>query len=54
MRTKPGTKQVNWWLSEELLRRLKEYQHEHRLDSLTEAARILLEQSLAQWEQGSA
>lgn len=49
MRTKPGTKQVNWWLPEELLAELKEYQHENRLDSLTEAARRILSERLEDW-----
>lgn len=51
MRERPGQKQVNWWLREELLADLKEYQHEHRLDSLKDAAAKLLEQGLQTWKQ---
>jgi hypothetical protein len=51
MRTKPGQKQVNWWLPDDLLVELKEYQYECRLDSLTEAARNLLKEGLKGWRQ---
>lgn len=48
-RVRSGQKQVNWWLPEDLLAELKEYQHEHRLDSLTEAAKQALESALKFW-----
>lgn len=43
-------KQVNWWLHEELLERLREYQFENRIDSTTEAARTLIDEALTRWE----
>ena len=43
-------RQVNWWLSEELLDRLKDYQFDNRIESATEAARRLLEESVTRWE----
>lgn len=46
-RERTGFKQVNWWLEKDLLAALKEYQHEHRLDSLTGAANELLRRALA-------
>ena len=45
-RTRPGLKQVNFWLSVDLLAELKTYQHAHQLDSLTEAVDQLLRQAL--------
>lgn len=46
MRTRPGIKQVNWWIPEDVLSDLKEYQHEHRLDNLKDAALKLLRKGL--------
>jgi len=46
MRQRPHFRPVQWWLPIGLIERLKRYQHAKHFDSLTEAARELLEQSL--------
>ncbi len=38
--------QVHWWLDQELLAVLKDYQHDQRLDTTTEAADRLLRAAL--------
>lgn len=44
-------KQMNWWLDEDLVERIRDYQFANRIDSTTEAARRLLEESLQRWEE---
>ncbi|MDA8194019.1 MAG: hypothetical protein M0Z53_08485 [Thermaerobacter sp.] len=48
MRQRPHFRPVQWWLPVSLISRLKRYQHARQLDSLTAAARELLERSLDQ------
>lgn len=48
-RVRSSQRQVAWHLPEELLTNLKEYRHEHRLDSLKDAADRLLTEGLARW-----
>ena len=45
-RTRPGMKQINLWMTASLHAALKEYQHQQRLDSLTEAVDQLLRAGL--------
>lgn len=45
-RERPGLKQLNVWLDRDLVAALKEYQHDHRLDSLTQAVDRLLREGL--------
>ena len=47
-RTRPGMKQLNLWLPTPLVAAIKEYQHDQRLDALTQAADQLLRAALAQ------
>lgn len=46
-RERPGQKQVNWWLPDELVTALKDYQHEKKMDHLQEAAIQLLQEGLS-------
>ena len=39
-------KQTNWWLPVTLLKRLREFQHDRRLDSQREAVERLLDEAL--------
>ena len=41
-----GYKQVNYWLSQEVVAALKIYQHAHQLDSQTQAAEQVLREAL--------
>lgn len=43
---RPGYKQVNYWLTQEVVAALKVYQHAHQLDTTTQAAEQVLRQAL--------
>ena len=45
-RERKGFHQANWWLSDEVIRALKVYQHAHQLDTTTQAAEQVLRQAL--------
>lgn len=47
-RTKPGAHQVNWWLPDDVLAELKEYQHDERMDHLRDAAEFVMREGLKQ------
>jgi hypothetical protein len=49
MRQRDGMRQVNWWLPVSLYAALKTYQHAMQLNSLNEAARLLLHDALDRW-----
>jgi hypothetical protein len=46
MMKRAGYKMMTWWLPDELIARIVEYQFQHRHKSVAEAARALLERGL--------
>lgn len=51
MRNRDGYKLMSWWLPEDLVARLKKFQHGNEIDNTVDAARLLLDKGIAEWEQ---